>query len=187
MVALCCGGEVDFAVVDDGDASRADDASSMAVSTDAPATFGDSSAMADADDAGGRVQITFNYSAPSFIDLDCRPNALDPVGVDVDVVFDSPAGQGPQAVTFPAGRIKLSDGSRSLTWNFQVMTELVTPAPPPPLVVESVWNAPGSVSGVGSGVPCDYCGDTAEFDLEVSSPGQSAYWAGALSPVECMR
>lgn len=189
--ALGCGGKVDSVEIETGDASRAEEASSNGESSDAPATADDESATSTRDaDAGdsGHVQISLNYSPPSFIGVDCRPNAAtDPVGLNVNVAFDSPAGDGPQAVTFPAGRIKFSSGSKVLTWNFQVMTEPVTPAFSPPLVVESLWNRPGSGPSEGTGAPCDYCGETAEFDLQVRSQGQSAYWDAWFSPVDCMR
>jgi hypothetical protein len=190
-VAFGCGGKVDAAEMETGDASRAEDASSTVASSDASAMADDESAMSKdsaAGDAGGRVQITLNYSPPSFIGLDCRLNAAtDPVGLNVNVAFDSPAGEGSQAVTFPAGRIKFSRGSKALIWNFQVMTEPVTPGSSPPLVVENLWNLPGSGPSEGAGAPCAYCGEMAEFDLQVRSPGQSAFWDAWFSPVDCMQ
>jgi hypothetical protein len=188
-----CGGRFEFTENDGGDGGGArgtpstdglDDASTTSV--DASAISGDAAVRVDEADAAGRILVNINYSPPSFIGVDCRPGlSTDPVGVNVNVVFKSPPGVEPQAVTFPAGRVEFSKGSKSLTWNFQVMTEPVTPSPGPPLVVESLWNLPGSGAHEGAGAPCDYCGETAVFDLEVSSPGQSSFWTSAPSPVQC--
>ena len=185
-----CGGRFEFAEKDGGDAGGTREPSTDgldgATSVDAPAISSDAAAMADESDASGRILVNINYSPPSFIGVDCRPGlSTDPVGVTVNVVFKTPPGVDPRAVTFPAGRVEFTKGSTSLTWNFQVMTEPVSPSPGPPLVVESLWNLPGTGAHEGAGAPCDYCGETAVFDLEVSSPGQSPFWTSAVSPVEC--
>jgi hypothetical protein len=188
-----CGGRFEFTEKDGGDAGGARETPSMdsldgasPTSVDASAIPADDAARIDEDDASGRILVNINYSPPSFIGVDCRPGlSTDPVGLSVNVVFKVPAGVEPQSVTFPAGRIDFSKGSKSLTWNFQVMTEPVAPSPGPPLVVESLWNLSSSGAHLGDGAPCDYCGEDAAFDLEVSSPGQSPYWMSATSPVEC--
>jgi hypothetical protein len=188
-----CGGRFEFTEKDGGDAGSAREAPSTdgvdgasPTSVDAATTSGDAAAGSDQGDASGRIPITFNYSPPSFIGVDCRPAlSTDPVELNVNVVFENPAGVDPQSVTFPAARVEFSRGSKSLTWNFQVMTEPLTPSPPLPLVDESLWNLPSSGAHEGDGAPCDYCGESAVFDLEVSSPGQSPYWTSAVSPVEC--
>ena len=186
-----CGGRFEFTEKDGGDAGGMRESpptglDGATTSVDASVISGDAAAMIDESDASGRILVNINYSPPSFIGVDCRPGlSTDPVGVNVNVVFKTPAGVEPQAVTFPAGRVEFTKGSKSLTWNFQVMTEPVTPSPGPPLVVESLWNLPGSGAHEGAGGPCDYCGEDAAFDLEVSSPGQSPYWMSAVSPVEC--
>jgi hypothetical protein len=192
MVAFGCGGKLDGFDVEAREGSYTSDASSIGTSLDASATSADANMSADAkaeaapEDAGTRVEVTLEYSAPSFINLDCRPDGSTmPLGIDVGADFESPAGQGPQAVTFPAARVVFTKGAMSLTWSFDVMMEAATPAPPPPLVNDALWNAPGSDSYEGTGSPCDYCGGMAEFDLEVSGPGQSAYWTAAHAPVEC--
>ncbi len=176
-VAIGCGGKVDVTDIGRGDAGRG---------RDAAISDGSSASTKADDDASGQVRITFNYDPPSFIGVDCSPSApADPVGLNVNAVFETPAGETPQSVTFPAAHIVLTKGSQSLTWTFAVMTEPLSLSPPPPLTDESLWNGPGS--GEGTGAPCDYCGGSAELDLEVSSPGESPYWTAAVSPIACTR
>ena len=137
-------------------------------------------------DASGRVNVTFNYSPPSFIGVNCTERApRDPVDVGVNVVFSPPEGESPDSVTFPAARIKFTNTSNALTWTFEVMTEPLIESPS--LVDKSLWKVADSGSGQESGVPCDYCDTMAEFDLQVVSPAQTPYWATGLSPVQCQR
>ena len=137
-------------------------------------------------DASGRVNVTFNYSPPSFIGVDCTEHApRDPVDVGLNVLFNPPEGESPDSVTFPAARIKFTNTSNALTWTFEVMTEPLIESPS--LEDKSLWKVTDSGSGQGSGVPCDYCDTMAEFDLQVVSPGQTPYWATGLSPVQCQR
>jgi hypothetical protein len=149
------------------------------------AAGGASEALSSGDAAPGRVQARVDFSH-SYVHVACGADASsDPVSMNADVVFDAPAGQSPDSVTFPVGRLVFGDPPL-LTWNFDVMTAPIDgPAPPPPEVVETLRKVPGSGSGAGTGALCDYCDAVAEFDLEVKSPGQSPYWTGAYGIVLC--
>ena len=170
--------------------TASDTSASGGITSDASANGGttsDTSASGGTtSDASGRVNVTFNYSPPSFIGVNCTEHApRDPVDVGLNVLFSPPEGESPDSVTFPAARIKFTNTSNALTWTFEVMTE---PFPTSPtLVAKSLWKVADSGSGQGSGVPCDYCDTMAEFDLQVVSPAQTPYWATGLSPVQCQR
>ncbi len=130
------------------------------------------------------LDLTINSSTEAFIGVDCRDPQVDPVSANFNLV---PYNEGTTTkdVTFSNAQVKFTNGSRPLTWRFQIAPTDSGPIQPKALLFGiPMWNVPNSGSGIGTGTPCDYpCDQPVEFSLDVTEAEIGSWtlaWTSAL-------
>jgi hypothetical protein len=182
---LGCGGK---ALSDDG-------GSAVSHASNLGGAGGDAPDAATATAAGGMptktlrdpdLNLTINSSLPGFIGLDCRNPQVDPVSTNFNLVLYN-EGTTTKDVTFSNPRVKLTSGSRTLTWRFQITPTDSGPVQPGgSLLAIPMWNVPNSGSGIGTGTPCDYtCDQPVEFSLDVTEAEIGSWTVAWMSPLDC--
>ena len=132
------------------------------------------------------LDLSINSSGSGFIGVDCRNPQADPVSTNFNLVPYN-KGTTTKDVTFSNAQVKFTNGSRKLTWRFQIApTDSGPVRPEGPLFGIPMWNVPNSGSGIGTGTPCDYaCDQPVEFSLDVTEAEIGSWTLVWMSALDC--
>ena len=132
------------------------------------------------------LDLSINSSGPGFIGVDCRNPQVDPVSTNFNLVPYN-KGTTTKNVTFSNAQVKFTNGSRQLTWRFQIApTDSGPVLPEGSLFGIPMWNVSNSGSGIGTGTPCDYaCDQPVEFSLDVTEAEIGTWTLVWMSALDC--
>ena len=132
------------------------------------------------------LYLSINSSGSGFIGVDCRNPQADPVSTNFNLVPYN-KGTTTKDVTFSNAQVKFTNGSRKLTWRFQIApTDSGPVRPEGPLFGIPMWNVPNSGSGIGTGTPCDYaCDQPVQFSLDVTEAEIGSWTLVWMSALDC--